>query len=189
MRIAIFSEGRDDQAVIVNVLKGALGIESSDIIPLRPELTTDATDQSTQNTTLGGWSRVKKDCEEKERLEEFLDFNIDGKIVIHLDTAEAHEYGVTKPTKPNDLAQLKVYSQQLRLLIIDQIKNWTKGEFEESLWHAIAIEETEAWLLPLFISCAEESDWPDSIVWRGLVQPVVIFAGYPFQWLRDLWLP
>ncbi|MFT5913613.1 MAG: hypothetical protein ACJAWV_002676 [Flammeovirgaceae bacterium] len=150
MKIAIIAEGRDDQAVITNILKGVLAIESANIICLRPELASDETDLSGKNTTLGGMSRVINECKEKERLDMFLAFADQEKIVIHLDTAEAHEFGVVKPTKPSGIPELKEYSLQLRNLVIEKVREWTDGEFEGDLLHAIAVEETEAWLLPLF---------------------------------------
>ena len=68
-------------------------------------------------------------------------------VVIHLDTAEADQYGIVRPKKnsPN-------YCSELRKLIIDQISEWFKDDIGESVLHAIAIEEIEAWILPIYES-------------------------------------
>jgi hypothetical protein len=48
MQIGVISEGKGDFAVIRNVLKGALSLESFDIHSLRPELQADETSLQTK---------------------------------------------------------------------------------------------------------------------------------------------
>ena len=44
MRVGIIAEGRADLAVILNILKGRLGVDRSQVQPLRPEYDQDETD-------------------------------------------------------------------------------------------------------------------------------------------------
>ncbi len=147
MRIGIICEGRSDRAVIINVLKGLTNLDSSSFISLRPTDTKDETDKSVVDPlTFSSWSVVKKECEDKTRIDEF--FQIEGNecIVIHMDSAECEEYPVARPARGSDN-----YCLDLRNNHINEINGWLKlpGPSNQFLY-AIAIEEIDAWILTLY---------------------------------------
>jgi len=147
MRIGIVSEGRADQAVIMNIVKGITGLDDSDIKPILPIRALDETDKARikDKTEFGGFSAIKKELETGTLVEEFL--AIDGQefVIIHLDTAECHAYDVQRPEK-----KATQYAEKVRSLVIDKINTWLGNINKDQIIYAIAVEETDAWLLPLF---------------------------------------
>ena len=142
--IGIISEGTGDQGVIINIIKGICDIDESEILPLRPIDTYDETDLGgTENLTLGGWSRVKQECETKTQIEQFLIREGNEHIIIHTDTAECEEYGIDKPIKDDH------YCENLWNLVVQKLKSWLGDHNEDFPIYAIAIEEIEAWLLTI----------------------------------------
>ncbi len=146
MKIGVICEGHTDRAVITNILKGLKGLDSADIIPLRPENSLDETDLANiPPDQFSNWLAVKEECETKTKLNRFLSFEGQDAVVIHIDSAESDEYGVAKPVKD------KNYSTNLRTDIISKMNEWLNGEFTENeIIYAIAIEETEAWVLTIY---------------------------------------
>lgn len=148
MNIGIIAEGRSDQLVLMNILK-SFGIESNNVKYLRPELRYDASDLNAENRTLGGWTRVKKDCVEQTVLDKFFYISDNKYIIIQIDSAECEdvEFGIKKPDKSN----IAEYSTILRALIIEKLKEWHGEKYGDKLLYAISIEEIEAWILTIFI--------------------------------------
>lgn len=145
MRIGVISEGHADRAVITNILTGLTGIDSSDIEPLRPIDKYDETDKSSQHKlTFGGWNAVQEECQTRKLIDEFLSIEGQDFIVIHLDTAEADQYNVKRPVKSDS------YGIELRELVIEQINKWLNTDISTSILYAIAVEEIDAWILPIF---------------------------------------
>lgn len=154
MVIGIIAEGREDQAVIKNILKGvakSLNIEI-DVRPIRPNLKKDETDLQNNTQTIGTFQGVKNACEgvdgEREDFDKFFFFEDSVFMTIQLDTAEIdiHNFEFTRPTKdknPN-------YSTELRQNVIDLINTWLENNYENPLLYAIAIEEIEAWYLTIY---------------------------------------
>jgi len=151
--IGIIAEGKSDHAVIANVLKGTLGIDiNTQVQFLVPQLDTDETDlnKGEQNIlSFSNWTIVRQQCINKEVINDFFTENPLAEnlaLVIQIDTAERFlkNYEVTEPPKTKD----KDYSETLRENIIIKIKEWLDQPYE-NLYYAVAIEETEAWLLPL----------------------------------------
>jgi len=146
--IGVISEGHADRAVITNILKGTLGIDESNIRALLPINKTDETDRSREKTVeeFGGWTSVKNECIEKRIISQFLALEGQDFIVIHLDTAEANQYGVQSiPAKD------ETYGEKLRGLVVDLIDGWLgEQEIIDATLHAVAIEETDAWLLTIY---------------------------------------
>lgn len=158
IKIGIIAEGRPDQAVIENIIHYYFESTKYEIILLRPDLKSDATDKKLQSAAAaGGLARVKKDCEEGIMLKRFFatDFEDKNQLIIQLDTAEIEEYGVVRPNKSNP-----DYTTTLRNNVIQKIENdWLKEEYPNQLIFAISIEELEAWLLTLY----EKKDSTSSI--------------------------
>lgn len=151
MRVGIIAEGRSDAAVITNILKGKLGIDRSDIQYLAPELEFDQTDleQQMRLEQFSNWEIVKQKCCEQTVFSGFLDSVDDNRfIVIHLDTAERllKGYDVTEPKKEKH----DQYSNRLRENVVSKINEWLNNNYSERLAYAIAIEETDAWVLTIF---------------------------------------
>lgn len=146
MRIGIISEGKADIAVIVNILKGITGLDSSQFLPLQPKTSFDQTHLAHLDPDQkGGWSLVRKECLEKRKIDPFFSIEDNTHIVIHIDSAEAEDYPVTRPQK--DYHQ---YCQVLREKVIEKIQEWLGKSFDDRILFAVAIEETEAWILVLF---------------------------------------
>lgn len=149
MRIGIISEGHADRAVILNIIKGITGLDDSDIKAILPIRSLDETDKAKikAKEEFGGWSSVKNECEKGTLIDEFLSIEGQDFVVIHLDTAECHEYGVQRPNKKEN-----EYAKKVIDLVIKQINSWLGAIDKKSFLYAIAVEETDAWILPIFES-------------------------------------
>jgi len=150
MRVGIIAEGPSDAAVITNILKGRLGIDKSDIQYLVPELEFDETDlKQMRLEQFSNWEIVKKKCCEQTVFSGFLN-SVDDKrfIVVHLDTAERllKGYDAAEPKKEKH----DQYSDKLREKVVSKINEWLNHNYSERTAYAIAIEETDAWVLTVF---------------------------------------
>ncbi|MFZ1529017.1 MAG: hypothetical protein WAT19_09720 [Ferruginibacter sp.] len=146
MRIGVISEGHADRAVISNIITGITGIDRSNIVPLRPIYNYDETDKALlKSEHFSSWSIIKEECESRELINRF--FQLDGQefIVIHIDTAEAEQYGIIRPNKASES-----YCDELRELVVKQINNWLKDDISNQILYAIAIEEIDAWVLTIY---------------------------------------
>lgn len=152
MRVGIIAEGRSDFAVLCNILKGAIGLDREFVTPLRPELHLDETDLHDENRW-SNWELVRKECLEGTKIEWFLKSPIDEPhwIVIHIDADEAAKYGVARPA---DRREEDV--EQLREGIVAKIREWLGVRASDALEFAVAVEETEAWVLPLYRKAATD---------------------------------
>jgi hypothetical protein len=145
MTVGIISEGRSDRAVLTNILHGLIALDDLEIIALRPKDITDETDKaSLPRNVFGGYTVVREECESKELINQFLMFEGNAHIVIHIDTAEADAYGVNRPKKDKD------YCENLRAAVLAQIKLWLGKDYGDQLLYAIAIEEIDAWVLTVY---------------------------------------
>lgn len=148
MRIGLITEGRTDQAVLENILEAIF--EDYNPIPIRPDLSIDETDRNLRSqAALGGLSRIKNDCEEKELFKMFFSLDVDDEdfVIIQIDTAEIDYFGIDRPLKNDN----ENYSKELRSLAIDKIKGWLNDpNYENKIVYGISIEEIEAWILPIF---------------------------------------
>lgn len=150
MRIGIIAEGRGDLAVITNILKGWLGLEREHVQFLRPEYALDETDLHEQSDEqFSNWGHVRRECIDYTRIHEFLDTPLDEErlVVIHIDTAEAElaGYDVVRP-----VAKGHDYALELRGRVAAKLDEWIGGRSTGHLRYAIAVEETDAWILALY---------------------------------------
>ena len=142
MNIGVICEGHTDRVVIENILKGLKGIDSAQIIPIRPQSDFDETDLADMpKDSFGGWSAVKQECESRVKIDEFLLFEGNDFVVIQIDSVESNEYGVPQPIKDEN------FCTKLRSDIIDKIDEWLNGLSKSDVLYAVAIGETEAWIL------------------------------------------
>ncbi|WP_405610928.1 hypothetical protein [Polaribacter sp. Asnod1-A03] len=145
MKIGIICEGHTDRAVIQNILKGLKGIDSSEIAALRPDLSVDETDRSQMSEdNFSNWSLVKSECENQEKIDRFLSIEGNDFVVIQIDADMSDEYGVPKPIKDAN------YSDKMRNSIIIKIDEWLDNNYKDHILYAIALEETEAWILTIY---------------------------------------
>lgn len=175
MRVGIIAEGQGDQAVIQNILCGALDIDRESIQLIRPADGKDETDLHQQKAErFGNCALVKQDCLERFKIRDFFNSPVDeGErlLVIHVDTAEIGRADAVlqaiRPAKPAHTTTPKkakkkgaksiegtspadpLYADALRDAVIAEIDAWLDGEYKSQLRYAIAIEETEAWVLAL----------------------------------------
>ena len=150
MRIGIIAEGFADASVIRAIVKKLLGVDEADIKVLRPEETFDETDLKEMN--FSNWSLVFESCKDENRLGAFFD-EIEGEaiMIVHVDTAERGQEGYdvneTQRLKGVDYA---TYSEELRNNVSQKIEAMIAEPYRDRTAYAIAIEETDAWLIPLF---------------------------------------
>lgn len=180
MRVGIIAEGKTDQAVIENILRGVFGIDSESIQHIRPSDGSDETDRHAQKLDqYANSALVRKDCLERFKIRDFFASPIDeGErlLVIHVDTDEIGRADAiltaarpTQDTRPTAAPQkskkksskvnpsaaensLAPFTDTLRNNVIAEIDGWLEGEFKDQLRYAIAIEETEAWVLALHVN-------------------------------------
>jgi hypothetical protein len=150
MRIGIIAEGRGDLAVITNILKGWLDLDREHVQFLRPEYVLDETDLHEQSEEqFSNWAHVRDECRDYSRIHEFLDTPLDEDrlVVIHIDAAEAElvGYDVVRPT-----GTALEHAIELRKRVADKLAEWTAGRGTEQLRYAIAVEETDAWILTIY---------------------------------------
>ena len=171
MQIGIIAEGKSDLSVIINILRGIFDINDGSITYLRPELHVDETDLSEEGKTgemredeFSNWTLVKKECQSKEKIIDFLDVPIldERFVVIQIDTAECEDkgYDVVRPQKKNSNRYREDYSKELVEAVAIKMNEWL-GNNEEinenQLVFAIAVEETEAWLLTQYESGRQDT--------------------------------
>jgi len=145
MVVGIIAEGHSDRAVIINIIAGITGLDDSDFIALMPQYKKDATDEAEDKGEIhGGWNAVRDECQTRVFINDFFEIYDDYALVIHFDTMEASQYSIALPREKND-----EYCTIVRKLMINKITEWIGEDLKEKIVHAIAIEETEAWILTL----------------------------------------
>lgn len=150
MKVALIAEGKTDQIVIKNILKGWLNIDGSDIRYLRPDLEYDNTDLAQMDESqFSTWTLVKQECIDGRNIQTFIEVNSDAFIVVHIDAFECDHIGYDIPKINKNTNDLEGYSEELREKIVGKIQEWQAGRFIEKTAYAVSIEETEAWILTL----------------------------------------
>lgn len=154
MMVGIVAEGPADIAVIRNIVKGKLGVESDDTRAIRPRLHEDKTDLAVAGyraptpEEYSNWTLVLEECRTRAKIEDFLrNDDADARlVVVHIDTAEAHlpGYDIARPDR-----QAPDYSDLLRALVVAKIDGLLGPDLAAGVRHAIAVEETDAWLLTI----------------------------------------
>lgn len=150
MKVGIIAEGFADIAIIRAILKKLRGIDGSDILNVRPEDQTDETELNEKN--FSNWTLVLKECANSGSLSDFFDmFEEDRYLVVQIDTAERGEsgYDVLCPQR-SGVSDWKVYSEELRKNVVAKIEGAVEEKYRERVLYAICIEETDAWLIPIW---------------------------------------
>lgn len=193
MRVGIVAEGRGDLAVIARILKGAIGVEEDDVEFLRPEFDRDETDAHAMRVAqFGNWSLVIAECRERARIREFFEAPIDEAklLVVQIDAAECGlpGYDVKRPPTPD--------TEALCESIAGMLRGCLEGEFAGRTCFAIAVEETEAWVLPLYV---EDADTSQAVNPKGRLEKEInrpnlfsdrdrrkLFAKTEYERMRDV---
>lgn len=149
MQIGVIAEGPADVAVLTNVLKGALGLDSDDVIALRPDLQHDETDAHTQaQARFSNFQTVIAECQAPHRIADFLSAVDEPRwVVLHLDAAEAHLLTFDSEVLA---AAPEPTVQALRQRCVLQVARWLGPRLFLSVRCAIAVHEMDAWVLPLY---------------------------------------
>ena len=150
MKFGIIAEGHDDIDIIKQVLKKLTQIDTSDMRDLLPAEASDETDN--EASQFSNWELVLKEAKDSVLMDQFFDYWKDATpvVVFHIDTAERGEvnYNVTEPAK-SGVIDFATFSEQLRKNVRTKIEEMIPEAYRDKIAYAIAIEETEAWLLPL----------------------------------------
>lgn len=150
MRIGVIAEGFADIVIVKSVLKALIGIEMSEMQAIRPIEAFDETDLAELN--FSNWQLVLESCRDENLICTFFDMLDDeALLVVHIDTAERGEegYDITEPQRTGH-PDWKEYSKVLRDNVRQKVENLLPVRFRDKVAYAIAIEETDAWLIPLF---------------------------------------
>ena len=121
-----------------------------DIYLLRPEEIFDETDLNAMN--FSNWNLVFESCRDEVLLDAFFEeIEGDAILVVHIDTAErgSKGYDVDIPQRSRGV-DYSEYSVLLRGNVKSKIESLIAEPYRDRIAYAIAIEETEAWLIPLF---------------------------------------
>jgi hypothetical protein len=157
MRVGVIAEGFADVNVIKAVLKKLAGIDGSEVRMLRPQEQMDETDLNEQN--FSNWKLVFNSCQDEDKLAAFFeDIEGDALLIVHLDTAERglKGYDIPEPQRIGS-TDYTAYSEQLRVQVIQKLETLLPEKYHQYVAYAIAIEETDAWLIPLFENGSKDS--------------------------------
>lgn len=149
MRIGIIAEGFADVKIIKAIVSNLIpSIDGFHLI--RPQEQLDETDLQEMNYS--NWQLVLESCKDEQLLSGFFDaLEGDALLVVHIDTAERGEKGfdVNEPVRSKNM-DYALYSEELRKQVRRRMEEVIPVQFRQKITYAIAIEETDAWLIPLF---------------------------------------
>ena len=142
----LVTEGPTDQAVLKNILIGHFNDFDLTVRPLQPSF--DATDAA-QMSEFGGWYNVFKYCQS-----DFLAaaFDENDFIVIQIDSDCSHEKHFDVPKITDE--SIEMFVERIKNRLKSVISTQTSAEWYEKyaprIVFAIAVDEIECWLLPLY---------------------------------------
>lgn len=157
MRIEVIAEGHADIAVIRAVLKALKGIDGSDIVAIRPSELYDETDLHAMN--FSNWNLVLQSCGDEALLHSFFDgLDEEAWLIVQIDTAERAEagYDIVSPLRGKE-TEWRSYSRQVYDAVKEKMMSVIPERYQEKMIYAIAIEETDAWLIPLFDRTSQDT--------------------------------
>lgn len=157
MRYGIIAEGHSDISVIKSIVKALIGIDGSEIVCIRPEEQYDECDLS--EMSFSNWGLVLASCADEQLLKTFFDeLEDDALLIVQIDTAERGEvgYDISTPVRSGSM-DWKQYATDIRKKTKKKISELIPDVYREKVAYAIAIEETDAWLIPLFDRSSDET--------------------------------
>lgn len=158
MEVRIIAEGPADKDVIKALVRKLTGVESENIITILPSDTVDETDRFSGN--FSSWQLVLENMADNSFWENATATiaEEDYFFAIHIDTAERGEpgYDVNQPLRTG-VADWKQYAAELRKEVAQKMKALIPAQYHDHIAYAIAIEETDAWILPLFENVKQDT--------------------------------
>lgn len=142
----LITEGATDQAVLKNILIGYFNDFDLTVREIQPSL--DATDAS-QMSEFGGWYNVFLYCQSDYLAAAFEQNDF---IIIHIDSDCSHETHFFVPKVKGETLEIYVerIKNRLQSVISKQMGDELYTKYAQRIIFAIAIDEIECWLLPLF---------------------------------------
>lgn len=137
-----------------NILKAALGLDAAEVDSIRPDLQADETDLNAPDEgVFSNWELVKKECRELTRIVQYLGSELAEArlVVVQIDAAECElpNFGVVRLDRGRD-----DYVSACHEAVVDAIRAWIlegpNASMQSWVVEAVAVEETDAWLLPLY---------------------------------------
>lgn len=157
MRIGVIAEGFADVNVVKAILKKIAGVDGSDVRILRPQEQLDDTDLNELN--FSNWQLVFDSCKDEDKLCTFFE-DIEGEalLIVHVDTAERgmKGYDVQEPQRTS-ITDYAAYSEQVRAQVVHKLETLLPSKYHHYVAYAIAVEETDAWLIPLFENSTKDT--------------------------------
>ena len=157
MRVGVIAEGFADVNVIKAVLKKIAGIDGSEVRMLQPQEQLDETDLNELN--FSNWQLVFNSCMDEDKISAFFEaIEGDALLIVHVDTAERgmKGYDIPEPQRTG-ATEYAVYSEEVRTQVIRKLEMLLPAKYHQFVAYAIAVEETDAWLIPLFENSAKDS--------------------------------
>lgn len=150
MRVGVISEGPADFAVVRSIVKAVLGLDEAEVDSIRPDLQSDETSTyAPSSRAFSNWEIVKQECAAGTSIRAYLTSIVEEPrlVVVHIDTAECHlpAFGVERPAKDADS-----YVVDCRGAVSSALRGWRSGDHAERIVDAVAVEETDAWLIPIY---------------------------------------
>ena len=153
----IIAEGITDQVIIENLLVGYF--EDPDLLVRQLQPLRDATDKQAI-ASFGGWYQVLEYC----RSEVFIGaFQQNDYVIIHIDTDRCDDkhYDVSKLDEHGKTASPELLVKRVRAKFTSLFEESFGVKFYEKyqqrILFAIAVHETECWLLPLYLKGKHKS--------------------------------
>lgn len=157
MRIGVIAEGFADVTIIKAILKKIAGIDGSEVRMIRPQEQLDETDLNELN--FSSWQLVFDSCKDENILSAFFDeIESEALLIVHVDTAERglKGYDISDPQR-SGAVDFAAYSEQVRIQVAQKLEELLPSRFRQHIAYAIAVEETDAWLIPLFENSSTDS--------------------------------
>ncbi len=151
LTIGIIVEGNTDHVVLRNILIGYFRNFSNLDLTVRPlQPSSDSTDAgSTSMSSFGGWYNVFQYCKSDFLLPAFEQNDF---IIIQIDSDRSHEMPFEVPMYKTESPETSVerIKKLLQSIISKNFGLETYASYSERIIFAIAVDEIECWLLPLY---------------------------------------
>lgn len=98
-------------------------------------------------------------CKDENILSAFFDeIESEALLIVHVDTAERglKGYDISDPQR-SGAVDFAAYSEQVRIQVAQKLEELLPSRFRQHIAYAIAVEETDAWLIPLFEKSSTDS--------------------------------
>jgi hypothetical protein len=149
MDIRIIAEGPADRDIIKAIVRAITKVEPENIVGILPSDLVDETDRYSGD--FSDWYIVLEKISDEDFLARAM-ATVQGDfiLVVHIDTAERGEigYDVSIPVRSGSM-DWNQYAIDLREAVKQKLETLIPPEYRDHVAYAIAIEETEAWIIPL----------------------------------------